>query len=51
MKYAVPFLMLAGPALAHDAAVVHAHGSDNWMLGAAFLALFGIAAVVRKVRS
>jgi hypothetical protein len=32
MKYALPLLLLASPALAHDGAHMHPHGGEGWVL-------------------
>lgn len=46
MKYAIPFLFVAGPALAHEGAHVHAHGVEA---GALALILLGVATLAGPV--
>ena len=46
MRYLIPLLCLASPALAHPAALPHTH-STSWAVPAALL-LIGIAAVAAR---
>lgn len=34
MKFVLPMLMIATPALAHEGVHMHPHGSENWIAGA-----------------
>ncbi len=45
MRYALPLLLAAGPAMAHSGAHLHPHGVEGWAVGLGLLAC-GIAAVV-----
>jgi|GEM_PF-2152931 len=34
MKFVLPLILTATPALAHDGIHLHPHGSENWIAGA-----------------
>ena len=51
MRYALPLLLLASPALAHDGIHAHPHGLEGWIVGFALLVIAAVCAVAVKVRS
>ncbi len=42
MKYTLPILLFASPALAHSGAHMHPHSVEGWVVGLGLLA-FGVA--------
>ena len=50
MRYALPLLILASPALAHDGIHAHPHGIEGWIVGLALLVIAAAGVVAVKVR-
>jgi hypothetical protein len=50
MRFALPLVLLASPALAHDGIHAHPHGLEGWIVGLALLVIAGTGAVAIKVR-
>ncbi len=50
MKYVLPLVVLATPAIAHDGAHLHPHSVENWVAGLGLLALAGVALIAVRVR-
>ena len=51
MKYAIPFFLLATPALAHDGAHMHPHGIEGWVVGLGVLVIASAAFLAAKVQN
>jgi hypothetical protein len=48
MKYALPLILAAGPALAHPGAHLHPHAVEGWVIGLGLLACgFAAGAMIR----
>ncbi|HKL05996.1 MAG TPA: hypothetical protein VJ929_09320 [Roseovarius sp.] len=50
MRYALPFLLMTSPALAHDGIHAHPHGAEGWIAGLALLVIAAAGVVAIKVR-
>lgn len=52
MKYALPFALVAGPALAHsgDAPHVHPHDGASWLIVVALLGVVAVGAPLALAR-
>ena len=50
MRYTLPLLLAASPALAHPGAHTHPHAVDGWMVGLGLLACGIVAGVVLRNR-
>ena len=48
MKFALPLMVLATPAAAHDGAHLHPHDSSLWIVGLGLVALSAGLAVVKS---
>lgn len=50
MRYALPLMVLASPALAHDGIHAHPHGLEAWIVGLALLVIAAAGVLAVKVR-
>ncbi|WP_294620218.1 hypothetical protein [uncultured Roseovarius sp.] len=50
MRYTLPLVLLASPALAHDGIHAHPHGLEAWIVGLGLLVIAAVGVVALKVR-
>lgn len=49
MKFVLPLVLTATPALAHNGVHLHPHGSENWIAGAMLVGTCAFVAGVKYV--